>query len=268
MPAYGISMEISLLDESRFFGPCIEWGGRVRITYTASTVERTTNMPANVNISSRTIRRELTYCNTPILKYTCTYPVFSSRNPRVRVDKLNRYYENAAAAFVRYVRQTLWPAAIADYRNSVANGYPIHEYEAVRDYALTENEDCLVSLYTDQYEYTGGAHGSTIRTAQTWLLPQAEKLNLCNLFPFDSTYLARVKLAVIDQIEAQIASGNDSYFDNYRELVLQTFNACQFYLTPEGLIIYFQQYDIAPYSSGIPTFCLPYQMIGAVLPCC
>ncbi len=59
-----------------------------------------------------------------------------------------------------------------------------------------------------------------------------------------------MELAVIDQIEAQNAAGTGAYFDNYRELVPQTFNPAQFYLTPEGLTVYFQQYDIAPYASG------------------
>ncbi len=225
-------------------------------------------MSVDVNISSRTIGREFTYCNTPVLKYTCTYPVLTSRNPRVRVDKWNRYYENATAAFVRYVRQTLWPMAVADYQNSVANGYPMNEYEAVRNYTLTYQQDCLISLYTDQYEYTGGAHGNTVRCADTWLLPRADRLPLERFFPSDNTYLVRIQLAVIDQIEAENAAGCGAYFENYRELVPQTFNPCQFYLTPEGLQVFFQQYDIAPYSSGIPTFCLPYQKIGANLPCC
>lgn len=238
------------------------------MTYDASTMERFENMPEKVNVSSRTIGRELTYRNTPVLKYTCTYPVFTSNDRRIRTDKLNRYYEGITAAFVRYVRRTLWPAAVADYHNSVANGYPVHEYEAIREYTLTYNEDCMISLYTDQYEYTGGAHGSTVRTADTWLLPQAERLALGALFPPGDPYLVRVELAVIDQIEKQNAVGTGAYFDNYRELVPQTFNPAQFYLTPEGLAVFFQQYDIAPYASGIPTFCLPYQQIGAVLPGC
>lgn len=250
------------------YRPRIQWNGRVRAACDASTIERVETMPEKVNISSRTVGRELTYRNTPVLKYTYTIPVFLSSDRRVRTDKLNRYYENAAAAFVRYVRRTLWPAAVADYHNSVANGYPMNEYEAIRDYTLTYNEDCLISLYTDQYEYTGGAHGNTVRSADTWLLPQAERLTLGQLFPADNTYLVRVELAVIDQIEAQNAAGTGAYFDNYRELVPQTFNPAQFYLTPEGLTVYFQQYDIAPYASGIPTFRLPYRQIGAVLPGC
>jgi hypothetical protein len=60
------------------------------------------------------------------------------------------------------------------------------------------------------------------------------------------------------KIVAQIMESPDIYFDNYEELVEQTFNENSFYFTPEGVVIYFQLYHIAPYSSGIREFLLPY----------
>ncbi|MFU2363539.1 MAG: RsiV family protein, partial [Clostridiales bacterium] len=35
---------------------------------------------------------------------------------------------------------------------------------------------------------------------------------------------------------------------------METINFDSYYLTPKGIVIYFQQYDIAPYSSGLPEF--------------
>ncbi len=225
-------------------------------------------MTDKINVSSCTKGRELAYCNVPILKYTCTYPDFTSNDPCVNTYRINDYYKNAAQEFALHVMKTLWPSAVADYKNSLRNDYPIHEYEAVYSFTMTLNENCLLSLYTEQYEYTGGAHGSTVRRGDTWLLPQGKKLSLQELFPPCSAYVLHIETAVIAQIEAQMADGSGAYFDNYRQLVVQTFNPRQFYLTPEGLAVFFQQYDIAPYSSGIPTFILPYEEIGAVLPKC
>ena len=62
------------------------------------------------------------------------------------------------------------------------------------------------------------------------------------------------------QIEENIQSGNGQYFDNYCKLVLETFNPQNFYILSDSLFaIYFQQYDIAPYSSGIPVFEINYK---------
>jgi hypothetical protein len=58
------------------------------------------------------------------------------------------------------------------------------------------------------------------------------------------------------------------YFDNYEQLVSTNFKANNFYLSREGLVIYYQQYDIAPYAAGIPTFVIPYGPGGAKQPGC
>jgi hypothetical protein len=59
-------------------------------------------------------------------------------------------------------------------------------------------------------------------------------------------------------IEPEIAKNSDIFFPNYSALIRSTFDKNNFYLAPDGLIIFYQQYDIAPYSSGIREFLLPY----------
>lgn len=61
-------------------------------------------------------------------------------------------------------------------------------------------------------------------------------------------------LKILKEINSQIAINPDIYFENTCKLVLDAFNPNNFYLVPNGIVIYFQQYDIAPYSSGIRTF--------------
>ncbi|HCF50858.1 MAG TPA: DUF3298/DUF4163 domain-containing protein, partial [Syntrophomonas sp.] len=67
-------------------------------------------------------------------------------------------------------------------------------------------------------------------------------------------YKTYIKKKIIEQIR----ENPDIYFDNYEELVEQTFNINSFYCTSQGVVVYFQQYDIAPYASGIREFLLPY----------
>ncbi|MEA4987263.1 MAG: RsiV family protein, partial [Anaerovorax sp.] len=56
----------------------------------------------------------------------------------------------------------------------------------------------------------------------------------------------------------QIKKEPEIYFDDYETLVVETFNPKNFYCTPEGVVVYYLQYDIAPYSSGIREFLIPY----------
>ena len=75
-------------------------------------------------------------------------------------------------------------------------------------------------------------------------------IKLDSFFPHNPYFL----IDVLKQINEQISKEPDIYFDNTCNLVLDTFNPDSFYLISNGIVIYFQQYDIAPYSSGIREF--------------
>lgn len=63
---------------------------------------------------------------------------------------------------------------------------------------------------------------------------------------------------ILTMIESKISKAPEVYFEDYGNLVKKNFNVNNFYCTSEGIIIYFQQYSIAPYSSGIREFLFPY----------
>jgi hypothetical protein len=162
----------------------------------------------------------------------------------------------------------LYQMAMVEYEYSVANNFPVRQFEDYVDFTVTYNENCVLSLYFDQYEYTGGAHGLTVRYSDTWNLQKSKRMDLNEIFPHKSDYREYVIDTINQQIAEEIATGNNPYFENYSQLVNENFKANNFYLTEEGVVIYFQQYDIAPYSTGLPEFLIPYATEGAVPPKC
>ena len=70
------------------------------------------------------------------------------------------------------------------------------------------------------------------------------------------------------QIKVNIDAGNNYYFENYEELVKEYFNPRNFYLNEEGVVIFYQLYEIGPYVSGIMTFTIPYEEGVIELPSC
>lgn len=212
-----------------------------------------------LSISTIKQGKELQYQQTPVLSYHVAYPHFTGGVRPQAVMQMNRYYEMMARSFAAYCQKTLFSNAVSDYHSSVKNSYPIHEYQAELAYTATYNQDDRVSLYTDRYEYTGGAHGTTTRSSDTWDMRRGRRLTLAQVLPQSKDLSKRIQAHVIAQIRSQLATGAGQYFDNYEALVGQTFRPNQFYLTPEGIAVYFQQYDIAPYSSGIPVFVIPFE---------
>jgi hypothetical protein len=119
---------------------------------------------------------------------------------------------------------------------------------------VTYTNSGLISLYFDKYEYTGGAHGTTERDSQTYNLLKYSLVRLNQVITCPPDF----KNYILGEVRRQIEQDKSVYFENYAELTAETFNPNNFYLTPQGVVVYYQQYDIAPYTSGIREFLIPY----------
>lgn len=209
-------------------------------------------------------RRVRYYDNTRILTCAAQYPEFVSRQFPWILNRINLFYHRKAEEFCRQCSTELYAQAVEGYKYARLNDFPFMPYEALMVYTITYNRLCTISLYFDAYQYTGGAHGITVRTSDTWDLKAGDRMQLSGFFPEGFKY----REYIFEQIDAQIRemteSGENYFFEDSAELVRQTFNESSFYLTEQGVVIYFQQYDIAPYSSGIVEFTLPYSE-GVVL---
>ena len=176
------------------------------------------------------------------------------------MECFNRRYAAKATVYTQHCRGTLFRQAKEQFEEDQQVGAPVRIFEAVTEFTVTLNEDCALSLYADRYEYTGGAHGNTLRTSDTWDVPACAHIPLSGLCALPAGCRAYVIQQVVHQIEAQITDG-EYYFDDYRKNAALYFNPHSFYLMPEGLTVYYQQYEIAPYSSGIPEFLIPYSAV-------
>ena len=218
----------------------------------------------NVTVDKIILEGELTYKDVKVLHYKIEYPKFTGIFFQRMLGELNLLYKARALTFQQTCVQQLFCEASKQYDEAMSNGYPFHMFEAYIVFEVTYNCDCSLSLYYDKYEYKGGAHGSTIRSSDTWSLNRECCLLLDDMFPSSVSYKAYTMQAINNQIAEQIKQGTGFYFADYPRLVARYFNQRSFYLTMEGVAVYYQQYEIAPYASGIPVFILPYEL-GCVL---
>lgn len=207
-------------------------------------------------IEKRIAQGELKYKGDVILTYKIEYPQMTYSIYKEGKEIFNYDNRKKAMELEQYVKTDLYQNAKELYEYNMANGYPIMVYEVISEYTITYNQNFIVSLYQDEYQFTGGAHGNTIRSSQNWDLRVGKKLPLCYFYPKNPYYVIDVLKEINSQIKKQIEEGINQYFENYCELVLETFHLDSYYVVPNGIVIYFQQYDIAPYSSGIPIFFL------------
>lgn len=207
-----------------------------------------------ISVKNIVIKDELKYNGVTLLKYKIEYPEFSSSFYQMSLIIINRFYKTKALEFQKHCETELFSMAVEQYKYDIENNFPVREYEALQVYKLTYSAACVISIYFDNYEFTGGAHGNTIRSSQTWNLQKCYMIKLSQLFKCTEDY----KAYILKIVEEEIKKNPEIYFENYSKLIKETFNENSFYCTPQGIVVYYQQYDIAPYSSGIREFLIPY----------
>ncbi|MEL7647287.1 MAG: DUF3298 and DUF4163 domain-containing protein [Sedimentibacter sp.] len=213
-------------------------------------------------INMREFKHSFEYDGIVILTLIIRYPRIKTPHDESAENNINNMINKQIKEYYDYVSTTLYKNAVEYYHDSQTNNFPFHVNEAIMEYNVTYNENCFLSLYKDKYEFTGGAHGSTLRSSDTWETCQGTYIPMYCYFYKGTNYMNLLINEITRQAEQNLDENPGIYFEDYQNLIITSFNPDSYYLTPCGMTIYYQQYDIAPYSTGIVEFTIPYGMIG------
>ena len=188
--------------------------------------------------------------------YSSDYIEVSIETPRITGLTDQTVQNSINAVFNEYaqsVKQTI-DQYEEESRQLVEEGYATGmSYMIDVGYDVTYLDNGLLSLTLIYYEYTGGAHGNAILLAYTFDLATGQQLELSDLMP-DTGYKSVVNGIIKDDIARLVES------DELYELVEfeDIGDTAQWYLTTDGIVFYFQQYEYFPYAAGIQTFVVSY----------
>lgn len=139
-------------------------------------------------------------------------------------------------------------------------GGEIKKYIASAYYIVHYQKNDLLSLSVFYYCYTLGAHGCMVQEAYNLNLANGERIPLQNILKEKKDYLKIIN----QEIKRQIKLNPKAYFDD--GAVFQSISKEKpFYLIEDGIVIYFRLHEIAPYSSGIRYFKIPFSLFETYL---
>lgn len=144
-----------------------------------------------------------------------------------------------------------------DYNNSVTqNALPKRVYKVTSNYAVTFNKNHIISIILSLMGFAGeyGPEYNYLYNYNIDLLT-GDSLTLKDLFIEGVDYIK----VVSDYINYKISQNKDMY---YKDVVVQISDDQSFYITDDGIIIYFDVDEIAPQESGIPKFKMSFDKFG------
>jgi len=206
------------------------------------------NAAAAAIVTEESIKSE-----TDLIKIDLSIPVLENTGDWLYTDVLNTQLR------LQHLKQALTISQMAKEDKlaleEMNSARPFFQYSAFSRHEVKYNKDGILSLVQTFYTYTGGAHGMTLLDAVNLDLVNQKELTLADILP----ELERQKAVILAEINRQIAIDPSQYFMDY--LPVDYLNEDNFYLTEEGLVIFYQLYEIAPYASGIQEFVIPWNLL-------
>lgn len=206
----------------------------------------------SIPVEESVYKRVLKCGDEPVLTLTIRLPKLTGETAAVR--RIARCYRRLSDVWRARWEGTLYQSACAAQTEASAASRPFRPWEAQLGYTVTYHEKGLLSLYLDAYEYTGGAHGVTTRFADTWDLRTGFPRLLPSFFPPKTRWRQVVLTAVREQVNVLLATGESAFFDDWGTSAAADLDPCNFYLTEEGVVVFYQLYTLAPYVEGILSF--------------
>lgn len=124
------------------------------------------------------------------------------------------------------------------------------KYDFGVGYKVTYNKDGIISILMTYGSYSGGAHGLAHNIAYNYNIIEGRELELQDAFNKDVNSYNIVKEEIVKQMKAK----KDIFFDDSIDIVKNYSEPFEFYITEHGVVIYFEEYEVGPFASGIPEF--------------
>jgi inhibitor of cysteine peptidase len=212
-----------------------------------------------------TIQTKRSDLSEGLLNATLQYPVLSGQWSEQALNTINVVLRQAADAALAKGRQNAQllqeTASIRKASGLEDDGSP--QCATYFDYEVKYNQNGLFSFVLNNYQYEGGAHGSTVQTSYTFDLKTGKQLKVSDLMNASSGYQKNLDSQIRSQINSRVSAGALYEFPNSPFQTLGS--APGFYLSNDGIVFYFQEYQYFPYAAGIQEFTVPYGSISSML---
>ncbi|WP_052356670.1 DUF3298 and DUF4163 domain-containing protein [[Clostridium] dakarense] len=209
----------------------------------------------NINKESEFFKYDISY---PILMPFATYFNTSFYNMTI-INKINQTIYNDIIKYKNEIKKQSkeYEKEYINIFSKSKEDYVKYQYELIVDYKVTYNKNHIISIPIQKYEFTGGAHGMTYLDSYNYDLRDGKRLRLSDMFKKDVDY----KKIVDTFIEESINKNKELYFQDEGKFTGIS-DSQQFYIEDDGVVVYFNLYDIAPYYVGIPKFKLTFDEFG------
>ena len=133
-------------------------------------------------------------------------------------------------------------------------------WEATFDGEVTHNSENIISIALSSYSNTGGAHGNTNVTFYNFDKATSKLIEVNSMLTDKQAFKVLAEHYFKENVNRNDEFAYEDYFfdEGFQLPANIGFNE-------EGLILFYNTYEIAPYAMGITEFTIPYEKLDAII---
>lgn len=130
------------------------------------------------------------------------------------------------------------------------------------------HDDRVISLLSLSTSYSGGVHPNSVQTAHNLDIRRMKVLELEDVIREDR--VEALYALIVDEMELNLSKlGSGALYENYKQIIANSTSygnmTSYWYLNDKGLVVFFNQYELGPYTSGIMMAQLTYDQLDGIL---
>ena len=188
--------------------------------------------------------------------YSNEYVSVNINKPVVKIPKnkaveeiINNKISKRVNDFVEYITNL----SMRDNEANIKAGLEVKPYVININNNVTYNKDNILSLTLHLYSYIGGAHGSTTDESFNFDTKTGNRGVIEDFLGNNKNY----NKIILDNIKSTTSKNPELYFKEVVDKLNMIPYNQKFFLTDKDLVVYFDEYEIAPYVAGSPKFYIP-----------
>lgn len=167
---------------------------------------------------------------------------------------VNHFYQHVTQCWRRRWERELYCLACLDLADRRSCGRPFRVWQAELVTQITFQENGLLSLWQEGWEHRGYDRPMVLRRGDTWSLADGAPRTLASFYPRERRWKKRLLKQVEEQAGQRLDGGESLLDGDCVQRLRQEFDPENFYLTGEGVQVFFPLYSLAPGAEGIPVF--------------
>ncbi len=196
---------------------------------------------------------------TELVDFYYSYPVIENPDNDAFIDAINKTYKKDAEAFYEEIKGEYLTYAedfheslkgYAAEGNEINLNYPLMAFYL--DYDVTINRNGILSITNNYYYDSAGAHPSTAKISRTFDIKEGKQLELKDILNGSDAEIERAIFKAYSSWFGKEFKNDKEYADMIKEEMKKEINNISYYVDDEGLVVYYQVYQVGPYAMGYP----------------